>query len=330
MQPRSPVSSYSFSDYKKLSPDTRSLVTRYWAEVVKESLGARCPNQILKMHLTPEETAEPDWASNKTRFWSNKLKGQPVTREIKVDQTECIVPGTKSIFTNPLWHLIGTTDHDISTITRALTSVGPQLHPRLFRVNQAGHTIRKPRIAPETKRLLFASNSLNSLACTFALTLEAKMLGNRSDSSDLERILLKLLLRLSTVTELSAIQEPLYNAISASLNRTAKDLERLESSFMDCGLPHFFYPNDVIEGKRLVSCYLDILQKAIRAGLVKDARKEKLFFLYTLNHTGFYEVWNDIDLLAEGRITEENLKPLTLATIDRFKRTKYARPIKTG
>lgn len=279
------------------------MATQYWTEVVKQQLVADCPNQILAAHLSPDETAVPGWSNNSSRYWNRKFKGEPASRESKIDQTDIIVPGSKAILLHPLWHLLDANEHSDQLLNRALLALPSEMHTKLFQSSSNG-TIRR-RKDPHRKFLikLYSMNSLDALACIFALALEDRSNVSQLRSNNYEMGLLKIFLRLSVLTELKVICRPLYNRISDIFNHSEIDLRRLKPVHLRQSLPLQIFPHEWLSIDRLITAYVDLIDTALKVGIIADSQHEKLLLLYSTNHTSFHTARTELAELSDPRMT---------------------------
>lgn len=310
---------FVFSEYKKLTRETQSMATRYWAEVVKNQLGADCPNQILAAHLKREETAIPGWSNNSSRYWNKRLKGMPASRESKIDQTESILPGSKAVLLHPLWQLVDVNKHDDILLNKVLLALPPGLHSRLFKSDASGVMRRKKTVRNKFLVKLYSMNSLDALACLLALALEARAKNIQHDLNNYEMGLLKVFLRLSVLTELNVIYPSLYKRISCIFNQTSADLDRIKFVRPDKDLSVQIMPDSWVSIKILVNSYSWALNAAIKRGIVADCQKDKFVFLYSINHISFHEVQTDLANHTDLSVDDETLGHCPHDTVGRFK-----------
>ena len=247
------------------------------------------------------------------------LKGEPASRESKIDQTEGILPGTKAVLLHPLWQLVDMKEHDDILLNKALLALPPELHSRLFKSDASGVMSRKKTVRNKFLVKLYSMNSLDALACLLALALEARVKNSRHDLSHYEMALLKVFLRLSVVTELNVIYPSLYKRISCIFNQTAIDFFRLKSSRPDKDLPVQIMPDSWVSIRMLVNLYSLALNTAMNIGVVADCQKEKFVFLYSINHTSFHEVRTDLANHTDLSADYETLDHCPHETVGRFK-----------
>lgn len=312
---------FSFRDYKKLNYTVRSMATRYWAEVIKGLLGAVCANQILAAHKSPNETRVPGWSNNTSRYWNRMLRGEPASREINVNFTETVLPGTKAILTHPLWHLLGATDITHKLLMKVFLALPASFHSKVYGTAPNGLMCRKRVINKKFLVYLSALNSLDALTCLLALALEAKLEENQKYLPWYEMGVIKVLLRLSVLTEIQFIYGDLYRSISALMNQSQSDIERLSAHDIRLTPPLRIIPADWFDINHSVALYRQVLEIASNLGLVSDKENHKFLFLYSVNHVDLDSLYVDLLLLSQGESRVEVLSETTKATLRRFERS---------
>lgn len=311
---------FSFKNYKKLNYTVRSITTRYWAEVIKGLLGADCANQILAAHKNPNGTMVPGWSNNMSRYWNRMLRGEPASRENNVNITESILPGTKAIFSHPLWHLLGATDITHKLLMQVFLALPVFFHSKLYETAPNGLIYRKRTVNKRFLIHLSSLNSLDALTCLLALALEAKLEGNQNYLLRYEMGVIKVLLRLSVLSEIKFIYGGLYQSISARMNQSQSDLERLSTHDFRLMPPLRILPDDRFNIDRAVAIYSNALEIASKVGLVSDKKEQQFLFLYSVNHVDLGKVCVELNSLMQGDLQINQLSETTKDTLKRFDR----------
>lgn len=320
---------FSFRDYKKLDYTVRSMATRYWAEVIKGLLGAQCANQILAAHMNPNETMVPGWSNNTSRYWNRMLRGEPASREINVNITESILPGTKAILTHPLWQLIGATDISHKLLMKVFLALPAHFHSKIYETTPNGLIYRKRVNNKKFIVHLAALNSLDALTCLLALAFEERLEGTQKYLLTYEMGVLKVLLRLSVLTEIKFIYVDLYQAISGLMNQSQSDLERLSTHDIHLRPPLRILPANWFDISHSVALYTRVLEMAAILRLVSNREDHKFLFLYSVNHVDLDSLCAELHLLIQGELQAGNLSETTKATLRRFERS-LKKPSKRG
>ena len=281
---------FTFSDYKRLKPGIRAVATRYWAEVVKERLGVATPNQILAKHLGEEATATPGWSNNTSRFWNRILKGQALLRENSADKTDILLPGTKAIFTHPLWQLLDCENFNQVLANRVLLTLSPDIRDRIFKVCSDGSMQRKPKVNSKTAELFFSLNSLDALTCLLTLSLEARNKGSLRTQLWFEVGVTQVFFRMATITELKAVATQVYGLISNLFNRNAEDIKRISAYDKSLPVPTRIFPAQYPQIQRALSYFDIILTLAADKGLIGEHPQDKAIFLNQVNHTNIADI----------------------------------------
>lgn len=296
---------YTFSNYKKLDNETRSMATRYWAEVVKNKLGASCPNQILEAHLEKEVTAVAGWSNNSSRFWNRMLKGHPVSLERKVDETDKLLPGTKSLLIHPLWQLMGEAGKSQQGINMALLALPIEFRSMLFVTSPSGDVTRKTKLTSRQEQKLFSMTSMDCLACFLGIGLEARLQANFSKLRIYEMGLLKVLLRLVATGELGSIGARLHSAIENLFFTTQDDFDRVDGGEYSLPIPTRILPYGYKFLTRWMLAYKTSHELSVALNWITTSSEDKLYLHYLVNHVSINTYIGDLRAIQSEELQIE-------------------------
>jgi hypothetical protein len=294
---------FTFADYKKLKTEVRTIATRYWAEVVMRRLGVTKPNQILAKHLGDAITSTPGWSNNSSRFWNRMCKGAALLKENNANKTDALLPGTKAIFTHPLWQLLDHDRFDYAFNNMVLLALAPEIRDRLFKANSDGCLERKSRVSTKTAQLFFSLNSLDGLTCLLALSLEARSEASPAKQLRYEMGAMNIFLRLATLTEIKVVAEPIYKLMSNLFNQSPHDIKRITALDMSLPIPTKIVPEQFPVIQRAIRYYETVLMLATDKGLLRVDRREKEIFLSQVTHLNVADLL--VALVSIGQTPEQ-------------------------
>lgn len=314
---------YSFRDYSQLNDSVRSVASRYWAEVIKQRVGATCANQVLAAHLSDEITSVPGWSDNYSRFWNRIFDGKPVAREGKVNESDKVVPGTKSLLLHPLWQLLNTSEHDTASLIEALEAIPYELHSKIIERKQSGEPIIKETLHPKVWKKLFGLTSIDCLLVWLVLAKKAQIEANAPALIQFEMNILRVYFRLVVLTEFSAITTPLYELIAVFLD--PDDFHSRISSLNQ--LPVCILPSKAFSPEKLANRLKGMLQDLVIAGIIDDSIRSKELFLYCINHSSSHNLTQDLSLFANGTFNRSCIGEGANLALDRYDKAIQSQPI---
>lgn len=131
---------------------------------------------------------------------------------------------------------------------------------------------------------------------------------------------IKVLLRLSVLTEIRFVYSGLYQSISALINQSQSDLERLSADDLRFMPPLRVLPMGWFDIDHSVAIYREALDIASNLKLVSD-KNQKFLFLYSVNHVDLDSLCVELQSLMRGELHAEELNETTKATLRRFDRS---------
>ncbi|WP_281648516.1 hypothetical protein [Parendozoicomonas sp. Alg238-R29] len=251
----------------------------------------------LKRRLLSDEALAlkpPGWLNNASRFWNRKENGQPVQREGLVDQVEACpeLKGAKAILCHPFWHLIDMPFPTPDALSFILLQLPSHYTSQLFS-NEFQH-VRKKKIRIQSQIRLEMPYDLNALTCFLVRAIEEgvavkEKTGEVDSIPVMQVIAIKMFIRQSLITPLSAIAGELYDVISTRFHPLFSTIHysRSHLTFRDrdmkvnCIVLGFFRGRQGIFQHSL-RLHREWLNQAQRIGLITDSVLDKQAFLWSV------------------------------------------------
>ena len=122
---------YSFQDYKNLSDDITAIATSVWVTELKSRLGG------VSLYKLPVRLSElgashlDGYDEQKSKYWNDKFKGQPLRNDIKVKAIESVLPGSSLMLYHPLWFLLNISEPNNSDLFEIASNLSPKTYQRV-------------------------------------------------------------------------------------------------------------------------------------------------------------------------------------------------------
>ncbi|WP_194868397.1 hypothetical protein [Pseudoalteromonas sp. PPB1] len=278
---------FNFYDYKRLSPPSKNLATRYFASFVQNITDSKNPYQVTKKLLYAEDGSKSALTQkyNLNKLFYKKRDGEVIGREGVVrnieqklqEQLHIEIDLMYSTICHPIWQLLDTpyTEANINSI---LLSLPPDISSKCIARTTSGNIKRKHPYG-KTVHALSEQDSLDALTYLLILTYE-KVHDTEYASLCTEQIAAtKMFMRMAMTLPLSPITADLYYRISDWLGADESDNE----SFYP--VPMGFYSKQAIDFDGAIQCYHYWLQLALEIGLIEDTYHHKMAFLKSIDHS---------------------------------------------
>lgn len=303
------------------TPISRKLATILWVRDIQTRLGGLSLGAIEKWFLKKEFASNSVFWENYSKRFYQYLNGVKTPSQQYIDEIDKALPGTRTIFSHPLWQILDKPQADLEEINEWMLELEPRVYNRLFKESKR-HGISKRRAIGGCVCIgnIGRISTLGALAALLMLMREAELNKQYEMYIDTKWEVQNILCRMATFQPIHEVAELLNDLVD---RRFIARNNPLPASLKIPGTDE--YPVCYIGPRRKPGILAEacinthVLLCSIISGLVKMEQKAQLDYLFLLQQFTKRDALIDSLILDLSNHTEDACakSPITLEKIRR-------------
>lgn len=290
--------------------------TQTYFNEVKQRSGGQSYGKLQKRFLKRPWETDDEFTDSNSRVFYKYASGETILKNVKlVSDIEREFPGTKMVFTHPLWFILENPLSDFGTLDKNFRKLDPDIHSILFKKDHETNTYVRKELREQRRPRYYIDllNNLDTLLCFLMIIKESEIQGKWVGCIESKWFALGTLLRLSLFAPLNKVAYKLYNIIDEYF------IGENYSSILECNLlfsKEIYYSPPFLDSEDFQSMrskLSNILLNAKRFGLEESDKQSQLKFLSWAFLFGLEKTYNIFNAKQQTAQDQEFIHQFFLA-----------------